>query len=56
MDQVNCFMDLVEYILDYRKTMLSMFLIKSDVDVSPDSSILKKDFGRLCMKLQKYFK
>ena len=47
MDLVNYSKDLFESIPDYRKIVLTIFLIKNDNDLLKECGFLKSDFNRL---------
>ena len=47
MDNVNYFKDLFESIPDYKKIVLSMFLIKNDVKFLSECGFLKRDINFL---------
>ena len=47
MDNINYFKDLFESIPDYRKTLLLLFLIKNDGELSTECGFLKKDVNNL---------
>ena len=48
MDNKNYFKDLFESILDYRKILLLMFLIKSDNDLLAECGFVKHNINCLC--------
>ena len=50
MDNTNYCEDLFESIPVYRKTVLSMFLMKNVNDLLKDSGFLKSDINRLCLE------
>ena len=47
MAHMNCFKDLFEAILDYRKIVLFLFLIKKDADLLTECDYLKSDINSL---------
>ena len=55
MNYVNYFKDMFESIPDSRKTVLLMFLIKSDVNLLYDCGFLKGDIHYLYKKYENIF-
>ena len=49
---LNYYKDLFQSILDYRKVVLKMFLIKNDVDLLTEGDFMNKDIIRLCLELK----
>ena len=47
MNYENYFKDLFEFIRDYRKIVLTLFLIQNDADVIKECGFLKSEINRL---------
>ena len=52
MDNINYFKGFFESILDFKKTVLIMFLIKIDKDLLKVFGLLKNDIIRLCLEFK----
>jgi len=54
MDHVNYFKELFESIPDYRKIVLSMFLIKDDKELLKEVGFSKDDINQLSLYFKNY--
>ena len=55
MNNVNYFEDLFEAILDYRKIVLLVFLIKNDINLLNECGFLKGDINYRCKNFKIIF-
>ena len=55
MKNLNYFEDLFESILDYRKIVLLVFLIKNDVNLLYECGFLKGDIVYLCKNFKIFY-
>ena len=53
MDNINYFKDMFESILDYRKIVFLIFLIKKDNNLLTECGFLKYDINRLYLEFKK---